>query len=350
MAITFLSASPAWAAPMLTVNKTDSPDPVTEGEIITYTIMVENTGDEPATNVQLTDDLPAGTVFVSAETSAGTCNTTPDSGESGTVMCDLGNIAAGTTVTTTIQVRATRVGSVENTATATSDDPLVTDEDTTRTTVLPDLVIDKQDDPDPASTEDLLLYTLRVQNQGNSIVTDIGVTDDLPLSVLDFVALDSRDFDCQITAGAVQCINGTLGPGEIGKVEIVVEPETAGTIRNTGSVFFNRTRIDSDTETTLVEDSAAAEDDDENAEDDENSNEDGDEEDDGNGNEDGDTDNGENTDDDAVGDPDDPDDVVDGTNPGGDLADTGGPLLGLMVAGLLLTGGGLLLRSTLRRG
>jgi len=44
------------------------------------------------------------------------------------------------------------------------------------------------------------------------------------------------------------------------------------------------------------------------------------------------------------------DDVVPGTDPGGDLADTGGPLFGFMVAGLLLTGGGLLLRSTMRRG
>lgn len=50
------------------------------------------------------------------------------------------------------------------------------------------------------------------------------------------------------------------------------------------------------------------------------------------------------------GDTSDPDDVVPGTDPGGNLADTGGPLFGFMVAGLILTGGGLLLRSTMRRG
>lgn len=41
--------------------------------------------------------------------------------------------------------------------------------------------------------------------------------------------------------------------------------------------------------------------------------------------------------------------VIAGTVPGKLLADTGGPLPGLLMLGLLLTGGGLLLRSSLRR-
>lgn len=41
--------------------------------------------------------------------------------------------------------------------------------------------------------------------------------------------------------------------------------------------------------------------------------------------------------------------VISGTVPGKLLADTGGPLPGLLMLGLLLTGGGLLLRSSLRR-
>lgn len=41
--------------------------------------------------------------------------------------------------------------------------------------------------------------------------------------------------------------------------------------------------------------------------------------------------------------------VVVGTVPGNTLANTGGPLFGLLAVGLFLTGGGLLLRSSLRR-
>ncbi len=43
VAVAFLAlalwGSPAWAQAELTVNKTDSPDPVTEGEVLTYTIV-----------------------------------------------------------------------------------------------------------------------------------------------------------------------------------------------------------------------------------------------------------------------------------------------------------------------
>lgn len=63
-----LLAVPTWAqdvppATTLTVNKTDSPDPVLIGEILQYNIDVTNTGDETATSVVLTDDLPEGTAL-----------------------------------------------------------------------------------------------------------------------------------------------------------------------------------------------------------------------------------------------------------------------------------------------
>ena len=213
-----------------------------------------NTGTETATSVVVTDDLPEGTAFVSA-TPDGTC-TTPDEGDSGTVTCNLGNIVAEESATVTIQVRATQVGTVENTAVAdgANTEPA---QDTTRTRVGPDLEINKLDDPDPVSgVEQLLPYTLRVQNQENFTVFDVGVTDDLPLSQVDFVTLDSNDFNCQINAGAVQCTDGVLDPGEIATVEIVVEPEVAGTIRNGAAVFFGQTRIDTDVEETTVQASA----------------------------------------------------------------------------------------------
>lgn len=85
----------------------------------------------------------------------------------------------------------------------------------------------------------------------------MAVTDDLPLSQVDFVTLDSNDFDCQITAGLVQCnLIGDLEVGEVARVEIVVEPEVAGTIQNGAAVFFGQTRIDTDVEETTVQESA----------------------------------------------------------------------------------------------
>ncbi len=66
--LTLLLAGPAAAGDpvaLLSVTKTDSPDPVAAGANLTYTITVQNLGPSTAPNVSLSDTLPAGTTFVS---------------------------------------------------------------------------------------------------------------------------------------------------------------------------------------------------------------------------------------------------------------------------------------------
>lgn len=46
----------------LAITKSDTPDPVTAGEQVTYTIGVTNQGPDGATNVTVVDTLPAGVV------------------------------------------------------------------------------------------------------------------------------------------------------------------------------------------------------------------------------------------------------------------------------------------------
>jgi uncharacterized repeat protein (TIGR01451 family)/CSLREA domain-containing protein len=97
----------------LEISKADSPDPVTVGDNLTYTITVINNGPDPATNVVVTDTLPSGVTFVSA--SPGCVHS------AGVVTCNLGNIPAGDSVTITIVVTVTAPGTISNTATVTSD-------------------------------------------------------------------------------------------------------------------------------------------------------------------------------------------------------------------------------------
>src|SRR3989442_1407733 len=54
------------SAPLLSVSKTDSPDPVAAGGNLTYALSYSNTGNANATGVVLTDTVPANTTFVSA--------------------------------------------------------------------------------------------------------------------------------------------------------------------------------------------------------------------------------------------------------------------------------------------
>ncbi len=61
----------------LTGTKTDSPDPVIAGTNLTYTITATTNGPSAAFNLMISDQLPTGTVFVSAVASAGATLMTP---------------------------------------------------------------------------------------------------------------------------------------------------------------------------------------------------------------------------------------------------------------------------------
>jgi uncharacterized repeat protein (TIGR01451 family) len=50
----------------LQVSKSDDPDPVQANSLLTYTIHYRVTGNEPAPNVLVQDDVPADTSFVAA--------------------------------------------------------------------------------------------------------------------------------------------------------------------------------------------------------------------------------------------------------------------------------------------
>jgi uncharacterized repeat protein (TIGR01451 family) len=83
----------------LTITKTDSPDPVTPGQNLTYDLTITNNGASASTAVEVTDTLPAEVTFVSATPSQGAC-----SEAAGVVTCELGHLANGTSVMVTIDV------------------------------------------------------------------------------------------------------------------------------------------------------------------------------------------------------------------------------------------------------
>ncbi|HXH95035.1 MAG TPA: Calx-beta domain-containing protein [Thermoanaerobaculia bacterium] len=82
---------------------------------VVYSIVVTNNGPTGASAVTVTDVLPAGTTFVSAQTTQGVCSGTT------TVICALGalNNGSNATITLTIQMPAAS-GVVSNTATVTA--------------------------------------------------------------------------------------------------------------------------------------------------------------------------------------------------------------------------------------
>jgi uncharacterized repeat protein (TIGR01451 family) len=116
----------------LQITKEDSEDPLPGGNNLIYTITVENQGPAPATNVVVTDMLPAGTTLVATSG----CAEDP----SGTPTCSLGSLGIGASTSFTIEVSIdpAPLASITNTATvsATETDPVPGNNSDSETTTL----------------------------------------------------------------------------------------------------------------------------------------------------------------------------------------------------------------------
>lgn len=100
----------------LLIGVTDSPDPVVENDNLTYSIAVSNAGPDTATNVIVTDVIPASAVFVSCSPSQGSYTQEGD-----VVTCSLSNLANGATARVVIVVSPTEAGSITNEVSVTGD-------------------------------------------------------------------------------------------------------------------------------------------------------------------------------------------------------------------------------------
>ena len=132
------AASPAIPAPGdtadLRITKTDSPDPVTVGQVLTYTINVSNLGPQTATQTEVTDRLPANVDFISAQVGNQNC-----ARNGRTVTCQVGTLGgSGSEATITIRVRPRRAGTLTNTAEVDSveNDPVAANNTATATTTV----------------------------------------------------------------------------------------------------------------------------------------------------------------------------------------------------------------------
>jgi uncharacterized repeat protein (TIGR01451 family) len=94
------------------------------GSNVTYTIQFTNNGPAPASNVTVSDTLPAGVTVVSQTNPAGwTCNTIPNGG-TGTITCTKASMANGESATLTVVVAVScsvaNGATINNTATIAS--------------------------------------------------------------------------------------------------------------------------------------------------------------------------------------------------------------------------------------
>lgn len=231
----------------LSISKSASPDPVSVGQILEYSITVSNAGPDRAQKVVVTDTLPAEVSFVSANFE---CTLPGDLG------CNLSNIKAGESKTLIIAVTVNSEGNgtINNTARVSSEaiESSPGDEEVTISTSVTrsaDLSISKSANPDPVSVGQLLTYMVTVDNNGPGAATGVVVTDTLPSEV----SFSSASAGCN-NAGAIVCSLGTIPAGSNKSIEIVVtvNSEGSGTIANSAVVSSDTPETNPGDESTTI--------------------------------------------------------------------------------------------------
>ena len=154
--------------------KTDSPDPVGVGQLVTYRLTVTNNGPAIATNVSVSDPLPASMTLVSVNPSIGTCSGTT------TITCSLGTLPVGNSQFVDLIVRSSVTGVIPNTATvtATQTDPIPgNNSSTANTTVLAVTLVRLRDFSVTQDKKNVLISwqtSFESDNLGFNIYRDIG--------------------------------------------------------------------------------------------------------------------------------------------------------------------------------
>ncbi|MCB1055579.1 MAG: choice-of-anchor A family protein, partial [Acidobacteria bacterium] len=223
-----LSASPGAD---LGVTVDDGVGSASPGDVLSYTLVVSNTGSVDATGVLVRTMVPAGCSLVSAS----------DGGllAGGEVEWPVFDLAAGASVTRTVSFEVGTsfpAGTTElvSVATVASDGADGLDPDPSNNTVNdtdaligggPDLVVEKTADLATAQPGDQVVYTLTVRNDGYQDALGVTLTDTLPAGVLFQTASD----DGGESAGVVSWPPVTLTVGEsLSRTMRVLLDEAAG--------------------------------------------------------------------------------------------------------------------------
>lgn len=201
--------------PRLTLTK-ELPPEVLLCDTIPMRMVITNTGTGRASNIVVTDPLPAGL-------------STPD-GKT-TLTYNVGDLAAGQSREMVATLKANRTGSYTNVAKATEEGGLAAEASARVVVSKPNLVVTKRG-PDVRYIGRSAQFDIAVTNDGDGPARDVVLVDEIPAG-LEFTSADGGG---QFANGRVTWQMGTLAAGASRTVRLVVNPRRAGSFTNSATV------------------------------------------------------------------------------------------------------------------
>ncbi|UFN45121.1 DUF11 domain-containing protein [Nocardioides okcheonensis] len=241
------TASPVADEADVAITKTASPDTVTAGNQVTYTLTTSNAGPSSAAGVQVVDTLPSGTTYVSSSPTTGSCTVVGQ-----TLTCGLGALTPGASATVTVVVRvpadsdATSLTNVARVSSTTSDPNPANNNASISSSVVrqADLALTKSATPTSPVPGNDVTYTLVASNNGASRAAAVRVTDTLPSSLL-VRSANADQGTCTITGSQVSCTVGALEPNQTVRVTVVATvPSSAGSTALTNAAGVTSSTAD----------------------------------------------------------------------------------------------------------
>jgi uncharacterized repeat protein (TIGR01451 family) len=229
-------------APVFTFYKTADVTKADPGDWINYTIYYKNTGSGNATNVVITDTIPADTTLKSTDPAY-------DSSSGDTYTWNIGTVAAGKegkiTVTVTVDAYTADGTLLRNTATLDYSDangnPYPQMDDYADVTVTaPEMTVTKVANVDKADPSDEIEYTITYHNSGSGTATDVVIEDTIP-SDTEFVSANPM-YD-SVSGNTYTWNIGDVAGGDGGSIKLVVKVKV-GTPDKT--VLTNNVTLDYD--------------------------------------------------------------------------------------------------------
>jgi uncharacterized repeat protein (TIGR01451 family) len=217
------------------------------GTPVTYIVSVGNLGPNTAgplpppadqtQGVMVFDTIPAGSILENVTATQGTLTV-----QGNLLIFNLGTLASGAVVTISIVVVPTVAGPITNLATVSGPqtDPVSgNNRAVVTTTATPNINLFLAMSPSPAvgAVGQPQTFLMTFENFGFSSATNVFLVDNLPSNVTFVSATPSQGGPANLVNGQLTVNFGTLAPGAIATLRLIVTPKVLGPITNVAGVF-----------------------------------------------------------------------------------------------------------------